>query len=163
MFCYLDKTQKEQWLPRMFDLLYENMKTVAPSDLTYEMEKENWFSAVSPALEKAPRQIILCIINGELVGFMQYYTRESLLMVEELQLKKDYQRTPLFYGLCRFLAANLPAGLQNLEAYADQRNVRSICLMEKLGMQGCEQETDTPFVHFFGQLHKLKCRLPQRP
>lgn len=83
-FAYLDKIQKEQWLPLLFDLLYENMSVIAPSDEPYEKQKAQWLSNVSPALDKAPRQIVLCFAESELVGYVQYYTRNDLLMIEEM-------------------------------------------------------------------------------
>ena len=30
-FAYLDKTEKERWLPQLFDLLYDNMQAIAPA------------------------------------------------------------------------------------------------------------------------------------
>ena len=89
-FCFLNKSEKDHYLPQLFDLLYENMKVIAPSGLSYEQEKTEWLENVSPALEKAPRQIVLCFVAGELAGYMQYYIRDTLLMVEEIQLKKKY-------------------------------------------------------------------------
>ena len=90
-FCQLNKAQKEAWLPRLFDLLHENMHVIAPSGLSYADEKALWLSQVSPALEKAPRQIILCFSGEELTGFLQYYTRQELLVVEEVQLKSHFK------------------------------------------------------------------------
>ena len=109
-FAFLDKNEKEQWLPQLFDLLYDNMQAIAPTPLTKEEEYAEWYSNVSPALEKAPRQIILCLDNSRLAGYLQYYTRGELLMVEELQLQKEYRCTLLFRGLCRYLAAHLQIG-----------------------------------------------------
>lgn len=68
MFCYLDKSEKDHWLPQLFDLLYDNMRSIAPSGLSYEQERKEWLAAVSPALEKAPRQIILCFVGEELAA-----------------------------------------------------------------------------------------------
>ena len=82
-FTYLDKTQKERWLPVLFDLFYDNMRHIAPSELPYEQEKKQWLTEVSPALEKAPRQIILCFADDALAGYVQYYTNGNLLMIEE--------------------------------------------------------------------------------
>lgn len=156
VFCYLNKSQKDYWLPQLFDLLYENMKVIAPSGLTYEQERTEWLEVVSPALEKAPRQIILCFVAGELAGYIQYYIREQMLMVEEIQLKKTYHRTLLFYRLCKYLISVMPCDLQTVEAYADKRNRNSIRLMEKLGMQRCEPESDSPFVHMRGSAERVK-------
>ncbi|MBE6981460.1 MAG: GNAT family N-acetyltransferase [Ruminococcaceae bacterium] len=147
MFIYLNKGEKDQWLPQLFDLLYENMQTIAPSGLSYEAEKAQWLKEVSPALEKEPRKILLCFVGEELAGYLQYYIRDGLLMVEELQLKKKYQRSLLFYSLCKYLRKVLPQDLKTVEAYADKRNAASIRLMERLGMKVCEDETPAPFVH----------------
>ena len=60
-FSYLEKSQKEQSLPVLFDLLYENMQEIAPEQIPCEQAKQLWLKEVSPALEKAPRQIVLCL------------------------------------------------------------------------------------------------------
>ena len=161
-FLYLNKAEKDTWLPQLFDLLYENMCSVAPSGLPYEQEKARWLAEVSPAMDKAPRQIILCIVDGALAGYIQFYVRGRMLMVEELQLKKKYHRTSLFYRFCRHLMSVMPADLQTVEAYADRRNAYSIRLMEKLGMQACDPETESPFVHMRGSAENICCFLNTR-
>lgn len=157
MFCYLDKSQKDYWLPHLFDLLYENMRSISPSGMSYEQDRNQWLAAVSPALEKAPRQIIMCFAGTELAGFMQYYIRDQLLMVEEIQLKKEYHRTMIFYRFCKHLISVIPDNLQTVEAYADKRNLNSIRLMEKLGMQILEEDPVSPFVHMHGEAGRI-CR-----
>ena len=124
-FAYLNKEEKDVWLPRLFDLLYDNMQSVAPTGLSREEEKRQWMEAVSPALEKAPRQIILCFAEEELAGYVQFYTRETLLMVEEVQIAKHYHRSFVFYRLCRFLLEQLPPEIAIVEAYAEKRNRHS--------------------------------------
>ncbi len=64
----------------------------------------------------------MCFICGELAGYIQDYTKEQMLMVEEIQLKKQYQRTPLFYTFCKYLTSVIPDNLQPVEAYADRRS-----------------------------------------
>lgn len=153
-FTYLDKTQKERWLPVLFDLFYDNMCHIAPSELPYEQEKKQWLTEVSPALEKAPRQIILCFVDDALAGYVQYYTNGNLLVIEEIQIQKPYQRTTLFYGLCKYLAKMLPAGLETIEAFAVKQNLHSRKLMKKLGMTQIEE--DGPFVHLRGSAQKIR-------
>lgn len=154
MFFYLKKQEKELWLPKLFDLLYDNMCAIAPSGLTYEQEKEQWLANVSPALEKAPRQIVLCFVNNELAGYIQYYTRKQLLMVEEIQLKKVYQRTFVFYRLCKYLSETLPADITYIEAYADRRNLNSQKIMRKIGMEEITETDHSTFVHLRGPVNK---------
>lgn len=153
-FTFLNKNEKEFWLPRLFDLFYENMQGIAPSVLPYEKEKQQWLRNVSPALEKDPRQIILGLHNGALAGYVQYYTNQNLLMIEEIQLQKTYQCTTLFYGLCKQLARVLPKGLEIVEAYAEKRNLHSQKIMQKLGMTQIDEEG--PFVHFRGSAESLR-------
>ena len=149
-YTHLDKTQKDQWLPRLFDLYYLNMSPIAPSGLSYEEERSQWLSAVSPALDKEPRQVLLCRNDGALAGFIQYYTRGALLMIEEVQLSGRFQGTTVFLALVRALMRLLPEGIGYVEAYADKRNHRSILLMQRLGMEQLQEDQDSPFAHFRG-------------
>lgn len=153
-FTYLNKQEKEYWLPQLFDLLYDNMKTIAPSGKSYEAEKAEWLGNVSAALEKAPRQVLLCFADGELAGFVQFYIRAELLMVEEVQLRKTYHRSFLFYRICKFLRNSLPTEITVVEAYAEKRNLYSQKLMQKLGMEVIAEEG--PFVHLRGQAEPMK-------
>ena len=84
---------------------------------------------------------------------MQFYTNKNLLMIEEIQIKKPYQRTTLFYGLCKYLATMLSEGIEVVEAYAEERNLYSQKLMQKLGMVQIQE--DGPFLHLRGSAEKL--------
>lgn len=155
-FAYLDKGERGVWLPRLFDILYRNMHLIAPVEGTYELKRAIWLSEVSLALEKEPRKIILCFLDDELVGFVQYYIRDALLMVEELQLAREYHATSLFFSFCKFFASQLPEELRWIEAYADRRNLASQKLMKKLGMLPIEDGEGTPFLHFRGDIRKIR-------
>ena len=153
-FDTLNKNEKELWLPVLFDLFYENMRYIAPGGLTYEQEKQQWISQVSPALEKAPRKIILCFADETFAGYVQYYTNGNLLMIEEIQIAKAYQRTTLFGCLCKYLARTLPEDLETIEAYAMKQNLHSRGLMQKLGMVQIGEDKD--FVHLQGSAQKIR-------
>ena len=153
---FLNKLEKELWLPVLFDMLYYNMCAIAPRGLTYEDEKKQWLCSVSTALEKAPRQIILCFSGDELVGYIQYYTRGELLMVEEAQIRKPYQKTFVFYCMCKYLYSNIPENIQYIEAFVDERNLYSSKLMNKLGMKQIEDDSAVPFVHLRGNTDGIK-------
>ena len=149
---YLNKDEKEIWLPRLFHLFYENMHPIVADPAPYEQQIQQWLCAISPALEKAPRQVILCLDGDRLAGFCMYYTRQDLLMVEELQIQKEYQSTSVFFSLCRFLGKNLPAGVRFLEAFAHRQNLTSQRLMGRLGMQIVDGEQIPGLVHLRGEL-----------
>ena len=150
---FMKKDQKDLWLPKMFDLLYENMQAIVPNDMPYLQQKTLFLSEVSPALEKAPRQVILCVQRDTLVGFAQYYTRGDLLVIEEIQLRKEFQGTLTFCRLCRFLAASLPEEIAFLEAYTHKSNSCSQKLLQKLELTPLDEGE---FLHFRGSSQKAK-------
>ena len=153
-FVVLDKAEKNLWLPRLFDLYYENMHEMIPGELPYQREKQQWMSQVSPALEKDPRQIVLCLADNALAGYVQYYTNRNLLMIEELQMAKECQQTTLFYGMCKHLNKVLPEGLEIIEAFSEKQNLRSLKLMNRLGMEQIEE--DERFIHLRGSLQNIR-------
>lgn len=153
-FSFLNKAEKDAWLPRLFDLLYDNMKHIAPSELSYEQEKAAFRANVSPALDRPQRQILLCFADGDLAGYVQYYVREKMLMVEEIQLRAEHQRSTIFLQMCRYLIRTLPSDIRVVEAYADPRNRNSLAIMEKLGMVPVSEANGT-FVHLRGSADKV--------
>ena len=156
---YLDKAGKELWLPRLVDLFYENMSAIAPGGMAYEAERAEWLANVGPALDKAPRQMLLALEGEKLAGYVMFYTREDLLMVEEVQLRREYQGGLLFLRLCRKLLADLPE-VCTVEAYAHRQNDRSRKLMNRLGME--EVPENSPFVHLRGEAETVKGKLLRR-
>ena len=155
-FTYLDKNKKEKVLPTLFDLLYENMCGITPTDLTYKQEKAHWLDNVSPALDKPARQIIMCFADNELIGYIQYYISDKLVMIEELQLKKEYHCTLTFYRFCKYFINILPADIEYVEAFAEKRNDTSQMLMQKLGMKFIDSNSD--FIHLRGNAFEIISR-----
>lgn len=156
-FVYLDKSKKNDILPALFDIIYKNLNEIAQSDKSFEDEREEFINEVGLALEKEARKMILCYLEGELVGFLMYYVRENMLMIEEVQLKEEHQKTMAFYRLCKFLMSNLPESIETVEAYADIRNVNSIKLQKNLGMRKTDSE-DLQMYHFVGDAQKIRNR-----
>ena len=157
--CHLNKAEKDIWLPRLFDLFYENMSGIAPSGMPCEAERTEWLANVGAALDKALRQVLLALDGEVLAGFVMYYTRNDLLMVEEVQLRREYQGGLLFLRLCRKLLADLPEAIRTVEAYAHRSNDRSRKLMARLGMGEVPGEEDAPFVHMRGDTEIVKRKL----
>ena len=157
-FIELNKSEKSSFLPLLFDIFYNNTAELAPSEKSYELQRDEWLSEVSPALDKEPRKVILCYSDGELAGFLMYYTRGELLMVEELQLKKKFQRTRAFYMLCKYFISVLPREIATVEAYALKNNFNSQGIMQYLGMEFVSHESEFPLVHLRGSAEKIKAR-----
>lgn len=153
MVRLLDKQREMALLEPVFDLLWENMRQIAPSDLSYQEEKNAWLSCVGPALEKAPRQMALYFDGENLRGFAQYYCNRGVFMIEELQICRDYRSGSAAVALLKFLKNQLPEDIRYVEAYADVRNTGSQKLMKKLGMEPVERSGQ--FLHYRAELAKL--------
>ena len=99
MVRFLNKETEMGMLEELFDLLRENMEGISPSGLPYEEEKRQWLSNVRPAMEKAPRKIVLMLAGPEPVGYLQYYVNGGVFMVEELQIRRGFRATSVFAAL----------------------------------------------------------------
>ncbi len=154
IFKFLDKSKVSEILPALFDILYDNMEKIAPFDRSYEQAKLEWIQQVTPAMKKDKRQIVLMYDNNTLVGYAQYYINETILMIEEIQLKPKYQRTMLLYKFCKYMKSILSNEIIYIEAYADKRNVNSQKLMQDLGMKIINN--DEKYYHFQGFINKVK-------
>lgn len=152
MVRYLDKERELTLLPALFDVMYENMKEIAPFAEGYEAEKLQWVSCITEAMQKEPRKILLLYRKTELVGFCMYYINGGKLMVEEMQIRNAYQRTSIAAELFRFLKRNLMPDTEFVEAFADQRNTHSRKLMEKHGINPIGETPDGVFVHYRGKV-----------
>ncbi len=161
-FSTLDKSQKFEILPLLFDIFYENTSKISSFSKPYEVEREAWLSEVSPALEKPPRQIILIYHGTDLAGFVMYYTREALLMIEELQLVPKYQRTLLCYKTVKYLYEFLGEKIHRIEAYALKSNKISIGLMQDLGFAKINDTLGTKFLHFFCDSDKIRPKFSRK-
>ena len=161
-FTLLDKSQKSEILPLLFDIFYENTSAISPFSKTYEAERDEWLSEVSPALEKSPRQIILVYHGTDLAGFVMYYTRDELLMIEELQLVPKYQRTLLCYKTVKYLYEFLGEKIGRVEAYALKSNQTSIGLMQDLGFAKINDTLGTKFLHFSCNANEIKAKFSRK-
>mgnify|MGYP003310836907 FL=1 len=140
---FLDKKEIKVVLPELYEIMAEN---------GCRMPREIWLSEVGSALEKENRQLLLLKKKERILGFFMYYLRGECLVAEELQIMKEYQRTGVYFALCRHLARNFKQ-ITKVEAYAEKENLYSQRLMEKLGMQKIEEEG---FFHFYGDAESLR-------
>lgn len=156
-FELLDKTWKDNWLPQLFDILYNNMRDIVPSHMPYHEEKEQWLAEVGPAMDKAPRQIVLIYKGENITGYFQYYVYGGVFMVEEIQIVKEYQHTTLFFALIRYLKRILPAEIETIAAYAHKLNLGSQAIMKKLGMEQMET-IEGEYCFYKGDFAPVACK-----
>lgn len=135
-FKFADKLQIEQLLPDLFCILHSNMSLIAPTNNSYEDDFEMWSSYLIPAMKKEQRQIVLMYADDTLAGYFQYYINVDInsLMMEEIQIAKEFQGTGIFSALYKWLVEQLPKDVESVEAYANKKNLKSQSILKHLGL-----------------------------
>ena len=151
----LNKSDADRLLPKLFDILHENMSRIAPTGHTYEEDLVTWLSCVKPALEKEPRQILLLLDNSDIAGYFQYYVHRGVFMMEEIQFRERFKGTGLFEELYRYLVNILPRDTQFVEAYANKANEKSIAVLTHLGLAVTGENINGNSYHFRGNYEHL--------
>lgn len=154
-FHFLDNPDFDRLSKLLFSFLAANMSEIAPTGNTYEEDFDSWFAAVKEGLEKEQRKIILILSGDELIGFFQYYTGDRLLMMEEIQIRSDWQGKEIFRNLYGFLISNLPPAIRNVEAYANKKNIKSQRILSHLGLKIDGENTNGNSYHFCGKYDDL--------
>ena len=135
-FLIADKRKLEMYLPEIFQILHSNMSLIAPTNSSYDADYEIWCSYIIPAMQKEQRQIVLMYVESKLVGYFQFSVNNatSSLLMEEIQIKKDFQGTGLFSEFYKWFVKYLPKNFINVEAHADKRNYKSQNILKHLGL-----------------------------
>ncbi|MCH5316594.1 MAG: hypothetical protein J1E05_01340 [Eubacterium sp.] len=100
-FCFYDKTQSKEILPQMFDILYSNMSRIAPTGNSYDDDKRLWLSFMKSAPADG-QQIILMYVDKIFAGYFQYSINNDTMVIEEIEIKPEHQRTALFYRFFKY-------------------------------------------------------------
>lgn len=152
-FTYADKALLSALLPPLFDILYENSPALTD---TLPTAREKWIGEVLPALEKTPWQLILMLDGEKTVGFFQYYVAGGVLMMEEIQIRREYHGSGIFRGLYEWLVCRIPDDTEYVEAYAEPHNLRSQAILSHLGLVQTETTADGRFLHFRGSYSSIR-------
>ncbi len=156
-FKYMDKRKIENYLPKMFEVLYSNMSLIAPTNNSYEADFQIWVSHITSALHETYRETILLYADFEFVGYFRYSLNsgtQSFLM-EDIQIKSEFQGAGLFSSCLRWLVNQLPENILCVEAYADKRNNRSRAIMEHLGLKCKGENKNGISLHYIGDYSKF--------
>lgn len=131
-FCAFDPARAGEVLPRMFDILSANMNKIAPTGEGYDADRRKWMSYM--ATEKDERRIILMYAGEDLAGYFQYSFDGKAVLVEEIEIKPEYQRTMVFYHFMKHIKSILPEDIEYVEGYINDSNTNSQRIARKLGM-----------------------------
>jgi len=135
-FFLLDKQKLSDFLPDLFEILHFNMSLIAPTGNSYHEDLAIWRSYIVPDMQNEHRHIVLMYVDDTLAGFFRYYINidSHSLMMEEIQIKKEFQGTGLFSAFYRWLVQQLSEDILYVEAYANKMNHKSQAILVHLGL-----------------------------
>ena len=142
----------------IFEILVNNMSSIAPTGNSFDEDFTDWNQAVSEGIQKPTRNIILIYAYDILVGFFQFYTNsDGLFMMEEIQLSPKYQGKEynIFRLLYGFLFSILPTNLITVQAYVDKRNQKSQNILCHLGLHIIGENKNGNSFHYQGNYDDL--------
>ena len=136
-FKYMEMHEVEHFLTEMFEVLYSNMNLIAPTNNSYESDYQIWVSHIVPALKVEYRKTILLYTDDHFAGYLRYYLNnsEQSFLIEDIQIKSEFQGIGLFSSCLRWLVKQLPKNVLYVQAYVDKRNVKSHAIMEHYGLR----------------------------
>ena len=152
---YLIKSEFSQHSKSLFEILSCNMDKIAPTGNTREDDYKCWFDAVSEGLSRDERQIVLIKDKNEIIGYFQYYINKNTFMMEEIQIKPEYQGKEVFRRLYGFLIGKLGKDIEFVEAYANKKNIKSIGILGHLGLSVIGANKNGNSYHFKGKFVDL--------
>lgn len=160
-FRYWEPSE-ENLLPALFDILYTNMSSLAPTGYTYQEDLDIWLGYMRPAMKESGRKILLLYSGDILAGYFQYSVEGNTVFIEEIELKSEYQRTMLFYRCCQFLLEEIPVQIRYLISYVNKRNRHSISIHEKLGMERIGENRSGSSWQYRGDIRKAAARFHRK-
>lgn len=122
-------------LPQAFSILHKNMSLLAPTGCPYEEDLALWLDYIRPALAEGRCRLVLMYCGQELAGYFQYSTENAIFMMDEIELRPEYQGSGIFREMYRWLEDKLPVGLSLVEAYSNKANAKSQGILEHLGLE----------------------------
>lgn len=162
VYRVMEKREAFVYLPRLFALLDENMRAVAPSGNAYEEDCAAFCEEVGTALLKENRRIVLITDQGELIGFLQYYTNDTTFMIEEAQLKRAYQGRRIMKRLFVDIAAQIPQNIPYVEAFTHKNNEIPQGILRRNGFVCIDENCNGRFCHFRGDCGAFFAALTQK-
>ena len=149
-FSFLDKAQFEQRADELFALLHANMEPMVPGEFVFE----EWKNAVGGGMKSPKRQIVLMNDGEKLAGFFQYYVNDTTFMMEEIQIRPEYQQKyGIFRQLYGWLIPQFPNRPLYAEAYNHPQNQKSHGILYRMGL--ALQDVENGFRHYKGTFEAL--------
>ena len=155
LFCNFDPMKSEVLLPQMFHILSTNMGEIAPTGNSCEEDMKIWLSYMTSERIKE-MQILLMYVGEALAGYFQYSIHKDSILIEEIEIAPEYQRTLLFYRFLKYIGSVIPENIKYAEAYINKHNPNSQRIAQKLGMQIVGENPSGHSFRYRGELSFFK-------
>ena len=133
-FRFLSDRDGREVFDKMYDILWSNMSKIAPTGNGYDEDKAVWLSYREPAFKEGKERTVLMYADDELAGYFQYYANGGSMMVCDLQISAEYQRSFLFGKFLRYMPEVIPDGVKYVDAITSKRNFNLQAIAKKLGI-----------------------------
>ncbi len=154
-FSTLDPAQSDVLLPQLFSILARNMSEIAPTGNSYEEDQQVWLSYMRSD-QAREKQILLAYAGDNLAGYLQYSITGDTVLIEEVEIAPDYQRTYLFYRLLQHFLTALPESVAYAEAYINKHNSNSLRIAQRLGFQIIGENKSGSSYHLRGEMQSFQ-------
>lgn len=134
-FRFFDIREDRAVLDEMYDILWFNMSKIAPTGNGYDEDKAMWLRYNEPAMTGGKYVTVLMYADGALAGYFQYYIDGGAMMVCEIQIRPEYQRSFLFGEFFRFFVNTVPEEVKYVDAFTSKKNINLQTIAKKLGME----------------------------
>lgn len=154
-FAYADRQQIDTMLPELFGVLYENMSQIAPTGNTYEEDYACWKTYAVPEMEKDTQKTIIMRAGDVFAGFFRYSIRGDSLLMEEIQIKKEFHGSGIFAAFYTWFVKQLPKDILWVEAYTSKTNTKTQGILEHLGLRKAGENKNGKSFYYKGEYASL--------
>ncbi|MBO5215644.1 MAG: DMT family transporter [Clostridia bacterium] len=155
-FEIADKQKLTGTLPAVFEITYENMTAIIPSDNDKESDYLLWKESVIKNIESGNTRYVLFYRGEKIIGYFQYRVENEFFCMDEMQIIKDEQGSGVFRKVFAFLLPTLPDSVTTAVAYANKRNEKSRNILLHLGFSAVGESASGNSIRYEGDYSNLK-------
>lgn len=112
------------------------MNEIAPTGNSLEEDYEFWFNNLHKRLLNENCSIIAFTLLGSVIAYFQFSSFENTFLIEEIQIKQDFQIHYNIVGkIIKLLPTIIPSNTLYIEAYANENNKVSARILSKAGFE----------------------------
>ena len=135
-FETLKKEKFAECADLLFAIMAENMSVYVKNEAGTETGKANWVAQTEADLKSRSRRMVLIRSDAELIGFFVYDVRDMALIIEDMQIKPEWQgKSNIFWMIFNFIAPELPETLKYIRAKTKKKNAKADGVIRHLGMR----------------------------